>query len=393
MDATFSRHWRTTTYKTHRTQVLLDREKALFPETLSAVQVEKRKRYLQAKRKKLLDKIAQLQDRVDQLDVEIVHLASQETKKSKKEKIMCQCPSDDCRGFVYQHNHTCAICDVKVCHDCFKQLPSKDSDEPEHECAEDDKATAELIKKECRPCPSCAVPIHRWTGCPMMWCTNCNTAFDWHSLEVIKHDNIHNPHYMEYLERQQQHVENHEENLEINHDGCRREPPTPLQLSRHLRNTVNMPVHQREIIMEKQRVMLHIADMLRGPVRAHHAPTDNIDLRVKYLIGDMDEDTFKKKVMDREIHHEKQRTIHYILETVRDVSRDILSRMWQHQTCTEVFKDSDELDKLYSYMHECFEKQKKRFGSLRKPKIPDWPIPHAMIDLFEEDAYLTPVEE
>jgi hypothetical protein len=32
-----------------------------------------------------------------------------------------------------------------------------------------------------------------------MWCTSCNTAFDWISGLEVKGNNIHNPHYYEYL--------------------------------------------------------------------------------------------------------------------------------------------------------------------------------------------------
>ena len=64
----------------------------------------------------------------------------------------------------------------------------------EHVCNEDDVKSAEMIKKETRNCPKCAVPIFKTEGCDQMWCTECHTAFSWRTGLVVT-GVVHNPHF------------------------------------------------------------------------------------------------------------------------------------------------------------------------------------------------------
>ena len=41
--------------------------------------------------------------------------------------------------------------------------------------------------------------ISRISGCSSMFCTNCNTGFDWNTGLMNKDGFVHNPHYFDYL--------------------------------------------------------------------------------------------------------------------------------------------------------------------------------------------------
>jgi len=362
IDQIFSKHWRQTVYRAHRAQVLFDREKSLFPETIEAVQKEQRRRELVKKQEMLKDKMARLRKKLTEVEYEIKDLQGS-TSKKKKEKILCKCAKEECRGFVFQYSNKCAICDTRVCAGCF-QIETES-----HTCKPDEKATADLIKKECRACPSCAVPIHRWIGCPMMWCTNCNTAFDWNTLEKLNNRNIHNPHYIDYLERNR--VEgNRTEGLCIH----RNQMVTLNHVNTHLRS-VGMNVDVRTVIQEKHRLMIHIEDMELPRYRVTAREQDNEDLRIGYMIGDFDEVAMRKSLMDREMKLEKNRVVYNILEMGVEASKDIFRRMLSQNTKKDTLTVAKELDVLYAYMQDCLERETKRFGSLRKPEIlRAWPV-------------------
>ena len=53
-----------------------------------------------------------------------------------------------------------------------------------------------------KSCPECNTLISRTAGCAQMWCVNCNTAFDWTRMTVIRNvsgRSYHNPHHDAYM--------------------------------------------------------------------------------------------------------------------------------------------------------------------------------------------------
>jgi hypothetical protein len=69
--------------------------------------------------------------------------------------------------------------------------------EDQHECKEEDIATMLLLRKDSKQCPNCHVFIHRYEGCPQMFCTHCHTGFNWNTGEILK--KLHNPHLTEWM--------------------------------------------------------------------------------------------------------------------------------------------------------------------------------------------------
>lgn len=110
--------------------------------------------------------------------------------KAEECSVALPCPKEGCRGFTNRVGR-CALCDTKVCTKCRAVKAD------EHTCVPEDIATVDLLKKDCRHCPQCRVLIHRYEGCPQMWCTHCHTGFDWNTGTILK--TLHNPHLTEWL--------------------------------------------------------------------------------------------------------------------------------------------------------------------------------------------------
>ena len=85
-----------------------------------------------------------------------------------------------------------------------------------HVCNSDALKNIKLIRKECVSCPSCHTNIQKIFGCNQMWCTKCNTPFDWVSGHILSLKNFHNPHYMEYLKSLKEKKNNNNSNDQSN---------------------------------------------------------------------------------------------------------------------------------------------------------------------------------
>jgi hypothetical protein len=110
-----------------------------------------------------------------------------------KPKYMCPCYKEDCHGYVKQCNGFCELCDTEYCKKCMNQKTDT------HICLENDVLTVDMLKKDTKPCPKCSVMIHRISGCPDMFCVECNTAFNWNTLKINIKGNT-NPHYYEWID-------------------------------------------------------------------------------------------------------------------------------------------------------------------------------------------------
>ena len=102
-------------------------------------------------------------------------------------------PCKKCPGYRNTLN-TCQSCNSVFCYRCEEEIK-----EEEHICDKDILKNLELINKDSVKCPSCEAYIYKIHGCNQMWCTNCNTAFDWKTQKILDIKNFHNPHYIEFI--------------------------------------------------------------------------------------------------------------------------------------------------------------------------------------------------
>jgi hypothetical protein len=114
-----------------------------------------------------------------------------------------KCETAECTGYVYTYTHNdniihkCCICDSLFCPHCHEPFHG---DKP---CDKKIVASIKAIAADTKPCPNCTARVFKIEGCHQMFCTACNTPFDWVTGKKIVNKTIHNPHYSDYLAKLQ----------------------------------------------------------------------------------------------------------------------------------------------------------------------------------------------
>jgi hypothetical protein len=145
-----------------------------------------------------------------------------------------------------------------------------------------------------------------------MWCTSCNTAFSWRSGLIVTNGQIHNPHYYEFLRR-------------TNGGTAPRNPgDVPCgglcgywELVNKFRAMQPTPATKdSRLLNEFHRSARHVdaVDIPRlGGGRMFNAD-DHADLRLRYLLNEIDRDTWQKKLQQREKKRDKEMSMRQVYE-------------------------------------------------------------------------------
>jgi len=120
------------------------------------------------------------------------HYGDPEPVRVKKQFVKA-CIATECKGFMSE-DLECPLCSTKACKECHESLVEG------HTCNPDVVANVKALAKEARPCPTCAANISKIDGCDQMWCTQCQTTFSWRT-GLKETGNTHNPHYYEFMRR------------------------------------------------------------------------------------------------------------------------------------------------------------------------------------------------
>lgn len=187
---TFHKTWVSKDWKDMNAKVAVDKEKALFPNTMGVIANIKAKEAVKTE-------ISQIQRQIDTLYTLKYDLERQvrngDIVAEKSVSNGRKCPDPECRGYL-STQWKCGLCEKWACPECH--VIKGDTRDAEHTCNPDTLATAKLLDKDTKPCPKCSTPIHKIEGCDQMWCTQCHTGFSWRRGTI--ENRVHNPHYYEW---------------------------------------------------------------------------------------------------------------------------------------------------------------------------------------------------
>lgn len=384
-----------TDYKLHRKEILFEREKSRLSSSVKLAEKIKNKKEYESKLKILIEEFSYLlknnqttdvikkkRSEIMNVRISLMKLDSDEKKKENEETeiIHQNCPVDDCRGFIC-NGWKCRICDVKVCSKC------RVIKEDDHVCKDEDLSTARMLQEKTKPCPNCASLIFKIDGCNQMFCVSCHTAFDWISLKIIR-GRIHNPHYHEYLMKNNQVID----------------PSIPVDCNQfHLDFQIIRQVTQSSIANDLNESMNTIHFDLAssfgfGPDTfieniyskilytclgaffhfsdeeiPHYSSSSKAfeDLRVDYILGNLDEENWKRKIVYYDKKEFKNQEIRDIMEMFTNILHDQLQKIvlsHVNKECGKIIESLEEIIRIRRHANDSFQSLKKIYDN-RMPKI------------------------
>ena len=395
LDGEFTRTFRLQTYKEHRETVIRDRERSRLPETQDDAAA-----YHQAKQiyETEMKRAAELQTQIAELERQMYEIQGRayqargtveslgrtrmgttrnanKPEAEPKRQFIRACPAADCKGFL-STAWKCGLCEKWTCNECQELIGvTKDT---EHTCDPDKVASARLIEQESRPCPKCGARICKIDGCNQMWCTACNTGFDWRTGTLAKGP-IHNPHFFQWLQRNGGAAAGAAggagaapANMIVNCDQeMDRRVTDRLNPYRHLgygyrvTRSLNEPEPPQTVntryLSEAWRMMREYGDPAYGPQATLRETQEQFRrLRVRYLTGELSEEewsTALQRVEKDELHAE---AVQQVRDLYANAARDLIRGVVQHEA--DLTAIADQVKQLVAYVNESFANIAKRFG-------------------------------
>lgn len=391
LDEQFTRTFRLQTYKEHRETVLRDRERSRLPETQDDAAA-----YRQAKVAYAEDnqKAIEIQTKINQLQIELSRIethmyqarsciesygrrrtttatTSPEQTETRRQFIRA-CPATECKGFL-STAWKCGICEQWTCPTCHELIGvSKDNG---HTCDPDKVASAQLIEQESKPCPKCGARICKIDGCNQMWCTACNTGFDWKTGTLAKGP-IHNPHFFQWLQRQgggaggaggAAPVQNVLVNCDQDLDRRVYDRLAPYRYYGYGRTAIEQKPEDRYLV-EAWRMMREYADPMYGPQATLRETQEQFRrLRVQYLIGEINEEDWSTNLQRIEKDERHAEAIQQVRDLYANAARDLIRGVVQEGADRVAI--ADQVRQLIAYVNESFANIANRFG--RKAHVLD----------------------
>jgi hypothetical protein len=264
----------------------------------------------------------QIQNRIDGRDGD---------SSAERRAFVRACPHADCKGFL-STAWKCGLCENWTCPTCHEvKGPDKDT---EHTCDPSNVATAELLARDSRNCPKCAAMIFKINGCDQMWCTQCHTAFSWRTGRIETHT-VHNPHYYEY---QRAHGILPRQPGDVPCGGFPDwhiiAPLLGLRVSLYAtehRSGASSTNVMKDNIVNAYRSHPHAIYALIPRYTERDRRFENRDLRINFMIGDLTDNEFKKKIQQREKANQRKRAILQVLEMYTTVITDLFQAFRQNR--------------------------------------------------------------
>ena len=258
-------------------------------------------------------------------------------EKISRKKFIHKCPDEHCKGFI-STAYKCGLCDKFTCSKC---LEIKQDD---HVCNENSVMSAEIIKKSTNPCPKCGTRISRIHGCDQMWCTLCNTAFNWKTGAIYSSSAaFHNPHYHEWLASNpggQTHTENM--NALVN---CGELIGIGSIQFRNRENVSFMSYENKKMLYDIHRFTADTIYVVIQKLRDRTILCDekNTDLRIRYMKNEITKKHLSKVARMRDNIIEKNVALLQVLEIFTDAMTNQFNNLCSPTTGKANVKDMDTL--------------------------------------------------
>lgn len=348
--------------KTHREQLLFDIERALLPAT--QVKVE-RIIEIENLEKKLCDikkDITELYIQRNETSRQIYQLRYNSHNESTVARVefIKACPNSNCRGFL-SSQWKCGICEQWSCPTCH-EIKGDSRDSP-HECNPDTVASVSLLVNDTKPCPNCRTRIFKISGCDEMYCTHCNTGFNWRTGRV--QTAVHNPHYFEWLRRNGNVVP-------VNQNPCNNQlTHTVYQNLKRMLTGKHQGHYLSKTCDQFLSILIRNTIHMRYEIMGRYTPEERVGrnerLRIQYMRNQIAETQFKLLLQRNEKKVEKAREIHNVLEILLNTITDIIFRFSAH--LIEVLPGEfvldilEEIDPIVEYANGCLYDISKVYNS------------------------------
>jgi hypothetical protein len=209
------------------------------------------------------------------------------------------------------------MCDKYTCKDCHELKGARQN--AAHICDPDNVSSAAAIIAETKPCPKCGIRIWKITGCDQMWCTGCTTGFSWTTGQIATGP-IHNPHYFEWMRRNNQTIAAPAPQAPVFNCDIANEDAIHTALDTHNPRSV------KAWLLEAWRILREEQD--HRPPRTSEEEAQRI-LRVRYLAEEITEDEWKQKMQQAEKKYRCIRAVQQVRETMVGGGQDILRQLLQ----------------------------------------------------------------
>lgn len=367
MRKVFTSKFINTTYKESRERILYEHELSLLPATQYLVEREIQKEKIIKEIEKLHEKQNEIRRQINNLHYRYHRIAAgyeDDEDASSPDRVrgnehtlyVRKCSDPDCRGFL-STQWKCGVCSKWTCNKCHENIGMDKN--VEHTCDPENVATAELIVKDTKPCPKCRTNIFKIDGCDQMWCTQCNTAFSWRTGGIVV-DEVHNPHYFEWLRKTGGNMHQPLQNGACGHYATTARFYDTLSSN----NTVISP-ENRNIVFEVNRNLVHLR-RVEIPRFNYDKTVPNQNLRIEYMRKFISQDKFKTLVQQNDKKHQKHRDISNILHMVHDTVNDILLRLNNEEEITDSTVDLyfGEIEQIVVYANDCLKEVSSTYGSV-----------------------------
>jgi len=244
------------------------------------------------------------------------------SKVKEKKEFILKCVKEGCRGFL-SSSYKCELCSTFVCKDCMVIKSEKNDDT--HVCKKEDVDTVTMIRKDTRPCPKCGIRISKIDGCDMMWCVadGCGTAFSWNNGTIMS-GVIHNPHYYEWVRRN-------------NNSVVPANPNQGVACGQNVNYVELYRILNISYVIAKDR--LNISTIHRSLLDIEHARVPSYpqtrdinmfkELHCDFLLNRIQEDAWKQSMFLKENNFEKKQQIGLVLRTYVTVCNDNFNKFYQ----------------------------------------------------------------